>query len=230
VSVEAHEPRLSGGVVVSVLLHGALVAAFIAMRPGATPPAPPMFKVQLIAMPAAEPAPPAAAPAPPAATKPAPAPEIKKPPIKKPAQPIVKPKPVATKAPPVPEKAATPPPTTAAVGRGNDVANLVTAGIEFPYPGYINNIANSIIKEFNAIHTGGGALRAEVSFTIRRDGSVAPESIRLVSSSGVYSFNQDALAAIEAAANRKAFGPLPPSFNEDILPVRFSFDPATIRR
>jgi hypothetical protein len=46
----------------------------------------------------------------------------------------------------------------------------------------------------------------------------------------VYSFNQDALAAVEAAANRKAFGALPPSFNEDILPVRFSFDPATIRR
>ena len=67
-------------------------------------------------------------------------------------------------------------------------------------------------------------------FTIRRDGSVAPESIRLVSPSAVYSFNQDAIAAVEAAANRNAFGPLPPGFREDILPVRFTFDPVTIRR
>jgi len=228
VNVDAHEPRLSGGVIVSVLLHGALVAAFIAMRPGAAPPSPPMFKVQLIAMPAAEPAPATAAPAPPEAAKPAPAPEIKKPPAKKPTQPVAKPKAVATKAPPVPEKTA-PPPPTAAVGRGTDVTNLVTAGIEFPYPGYINNIANSIIKEFNAIHTGGGALRAEVSFTIRRDGSVDPESIRMVTSSKVYTFDQDALAAVEAAANSKAFGPLPGGFQEDILPVQFRFEPAGIR-
>jgi len=236
VNVEAREPKLSGGLFVSVLLHGALVAAFIALRPGAQPPSPPVFRVNLVAMPAAEPAPVTAAPAPPAVTKPpptpAPAPEVKKPAPKR-AQPVPKTKPpVATKAPETPPKTATQttPPPTQAVGRGNDVTNLVTAGIEFPYPGYINNIANSIIREFNAIHTGGGALRAEVSFTIRRDGSVSPESIRLVTSSGVYSFNQDALAAVEAAANRRAFGPLPPSFNEDILPVRFSFDPATIRR
>jgi hypothetical protein len=215
VGVEAYEPRLSGGFIVSILFHGALVAAFVTLRPGSSPPAPPVFKVQLIAMPApvAKPTPPPAAP--PITKKAAP----KAAPTKKTPAPAP-----TTAAPP----AAAPPP--AAVGRGSDVTNLVTAGIEFPYPGYINNIANSILKDFAVIHTGGGALRAEVSFIIRRDGTVDPESIRLVKSSGVFSFNQDALAAVEAAANRRAFGPLPPSFREDILPVRFSFDPSTIRR
>jgi outer membrane biosynthesis protein TonB len=229
VGVEAYEPRLSGGFIVSILFHGALVAAFVTLRPGSSPPAPPVFKVQLIAMPAPEAAPVTATPAAPApVAKPTPPPAA--PPITKKAAPKAAP----TKKTPAPAPttaappAAAPPP--AAVGRGSDVTNLVTAGIEFPYPGYINNIANSILKDFAVIHTGGGALRAEVSFIIRRDGTVDPESIRLVKSSGVFSFNQDALAAVEAAANRRAFGPLPPSFREDILPVRFSFDPSTIRR
>jgi protein TonB len=114
-------------------------------------------------------------------------------------------------------------------GRGTDAANLVTPGIEFPYPYYITNIANALIRQFNAIHTGRGALRAMVRFTIRRDGTVPPESIRIVTTSGVYTFDQDALAAVEAAANANAFGPLPGGFQEDILPVQFRFEPAVIR-
>jgi TonB family protein len=66
---------------------------------------------------------------------------------------------------------------------------------------------------------------AEVRFVIRRDGSVDPASIKIVTSSGNYSFDSRVLGAVEAAANAKAFGTLPPGFQEDILPVNFRFSP-----
>ena len=114
-------------------------------------------------------------------------------------------------------------------GRGSDAANFVTPGIDFPYPYYINNIANVLIRQFNAIHSQRGAFRGMVRFTIRRDGSVDVESIGFVTRSGNYTFDQDMMAAVEAAANAKAFGPLPAGFQEDILPVQFRFEPAVIR-
>lgn len=114
-------------------------------------------------------------------------------------------------------------------GTGADVANVDTPGIEFPYPAYVNNIARQIIVQFERGRSTRAALHAEVRFLIRRDGSVPPESIRLVTSSGVYSFNLDALAAVEAAANANSFGPLPAGFREDVLPVLFKFDPSVIR-
>jgi hypothetical protein len=233
VIAQAREPRLGSGFIVSIILHGGLVAAFLAARPGVAPPAPPMFKVQLVAAPIAEPtvglaqAPPAVAPT----IKPVPPPTTKKaPPRVVPSASKVKPPPVAAAvAQPAASTPAAPPAGSRTGGRGNDVANLVTAGIEFPYPGYINNIANQLIKQFESIHTGRGALRATVGFTIRRDGSVSPESMQLITRSGVSAFDQDALAAVEAAANAHAFGPLPAGFREDILPVHFIFDPAVIR-
>src|ERR1041385_7420728 len=94
------EPRLGGGFVASVMFHGALVAAFFFLRPGALPPAPPVYRVELFAAPPGErqagvvqdqPQ-----PTPPPETKPV----VKQPP----------PKPVATKlAPkPTPKKAVAP--------------------------------------------------------------------------------------------------------------------------
>jgi protein TonB len=237
--VETREPRLSVGFMVSVLLHGALVAAFVLSRPGQAPPAPPMFRVQLVAAPLAPaPTPGIAQPIPAAApVKPVPPPvtrksaESKPIPPKKKAPPVAAAKsssttpPSAAKADPAPA----PPAASSTGGRGSDAANLVTPGIEFPYPYYINNIANALIRQFNAIYSGRGALTAMVRFTIRRDGSVDPESIRMVTYSRVFIFDQAALAAVEAAANAKAFGPLPAGFHEDILPVQFRFEPAILR-
>ena len=45
--------------------------------------------------------------------------------------------------------------------------------------------------------------------------------------SGVYSFDTEAMGAVEAAA--RSFGPLPSGFSDDVLPVIFSFDPRLIR-
>ena len=72
-----------------------------------------------------------------------------------------------------------------------------------------------------------GALRAEVFFIIRRDGSIG--EFRFLTKSGVYAFDLEAQGAIESAGSAKAFGALPPGYVNDFLPVIFSFDPSLIR-
>ena len=110
-------------------------------------------------------------------------------------------------------------------GRGTDVVTVNTGGIEFPYPSYLENIVRQIAIRFK--RSSGGALRAEVFFIINRDGSVAASSIQLVTRSGVYSFDTEALGAVEAAS--RSFGPLPPGFTGESLPVTFRFDPRILR-
>ena len=232
----AAEPRLGAGIVASVLLHGGLVAAFFVLRPGVTPPGPPIYRVRLIAAPAGERAIGVVQPKPePVVEKPAPVTPPKPTPKKAPA-PVKTPKqtkqapsaatPVPTPAPP---KTAEPAPTAGGGptgGRGADIANVVTPGIEFPYPAYTDNIVRQLIKFFGQTNA---RFTAEVSFVIRRDGTVDPETIRFVTRSGNYSFDQRAYGAVEAAANANAFGTLPPGFREDILPVRFRFTPSIMR-
>ena len=71
------ERRLTGPIVVSVLMHAALVALLFAMRPEAPPPMPPVYKVNLVAAPPGERAvgvvqPPRETPPPPTPTPPPP--------------------------------------------------------------------------------------------------------------------------------------------------------------
>jgi periplasmic protein TonB len=235
----ASAPRLSGGIVASVLLHGGLVAAFIALRPPPAPPSPPVYRVQLFAAPPGPRAVGVVQEPQPAPVTPAPTPPATKaiPPVQKTVPSKTRPKPsvakAATPTPPAkaaePPKPATPAPTAGGGptgGKGADVAAVETPGIDFPYPGYTNNIVRQLILQFGQ---SSARLTVEVRFVIRRDGSVDPESIRRVTSSGDYSFDNRALAAVEAAANAKAFGPLPAGFREDILPVTFRFSPSLIR-
>lgn len=225
----------------SAAVHAIVVAAFLLMRGAPSIPAPPMYRVSLIAAP---PGPrqtgivqPPAASAPAAATA-APTPAV---PARSTPDPSRMPplasrtkRPVRTK----PVKAATPvagaprgnvkaPPAPAAGGgpqggRGADVANVRVDGIEFPYPGYLQNVVRQIAVNFKPSR---GGVTAVVAFLIRRDGSVT--GIRLTTRSGVYSFDTEAMGAVEAAA--RSFGPLPAGFPDDVLPVIFSFDPRLIR-
>jgi periplasmic protein TonB len=233
----AAEPRLGAGIVASVLLHGGLIAAFFVMRPGAPPPGPPIYRVRLIAAPAGERAVGVVQPTPaPVAEKPKPVtppkvtPKKAPPPPKTPAKPTKQAPTAATPVPaPAPPKTAEPAPVAGGGptgGRGADVANVLTTGIEFPYPAYTDNIVRQLIKFFGQTTA---RFEAEVSFVIRRDGTVDPETIRFVTRSKNYSFDQRAYGAVEAAANANAFGPLPPGFREDILPVRFRFTPSIMR-
>ncbi len=207
-----------------------------------------MFKVELIAAPAGDraagvvreaptPVPEAPAPTPtPAPTKSVTAPKKIAPKAK--AKPTAPPKlatPAPTPAKPAkPAKPADPSKANAAAptagggptgGNGADVANVSTNGIEFPYQPYINNIASQIIRRFQT----NGRLVASVRFVIRRDGSVDPNGIHLEESSHNYMFDQAAIGAVESASKANAFGALPQSFREDILPVTFRFTPSLIR-
>lgn len=111
-------------------------------------------------------------------------------------------------------------------GKGADLANVDLGGTDFPYPAYQRNIVNRIAEHFR---TNERNISAEVQFIIRRDGSVDPDQMQIVTRSGSYTFDNAALGAIEAAANRKLFGPLPADFKNDALTVIFRFDPAIIR-
>lgn len=112
-----------------------------------------------------------------------------------------------------------PDPNAKEAGAGIDIR---IEGEEFPFPGYLENIQLQISRYFR--WTGRSGLEAEVYFVIRKDGTI--EDIRLVRGSGDASFNFEAMAAIEQAGRRGAFGPLPEGFPGDRLPVLFYFRPA----
>lgn len=228
--------RLTGPAGASLALHATLVALIVlGFRKGPPQALPPIYRVNIIAAPAGPRAigvvqpevaetPPVTAPA---VTPPAPAPP-KESPLP---TPKITPSKAQPKATPVEKPAATVPKAPAPKagggpvgGKGSDVATVQTEGIDFPFPGYLNNIVRQIALRFNPADANSG-LRAEVRFVIRRDGSVI--GIGFVTRSGNYAFDLEAQGAIEAAARQ--FGPLPEGFRDDALPVVFSFDPRFLR-
>jgi outer membrane biosynthesis protein TonB len=72
------------------------------------------------------------------------------------------------------------------------------------------------------------SLTCDVYFVIGRDGSVSGIEVRKRSGSTL--FDLEARGAVEAAGRSKGFGPLPSGFNNDVLPVIFTFTPQMIRR
>jgi outer membrane biosynthesis protein TonB len=228
--------RLGMPLAASVLLHALLIALFFVFRAGPPPPSPPVYRVDLLAAPPGERAAGVVKPQPPAPVPQPPPPRPKTAPREMPVP--------TTKAPPrakTPEATPTLPnqtkpdvkaPTPTAGGgetggHGTDVATVSTGGADFPYPGYLENIVRQIALRFHPEQRG--ALRAEVFFLIQRDGTVPSSSIRLVTRSGVYSFDAEAQGAVEAAATARAFGALPSGYPNDALPVTFRFDPRMLR-
>jgi protein TonB len=226
---------LGGAFALSVLLHVGVAVPFVMRQASAPAALPPMYQVDLVAAPPGERAvgvvretPPAVEPtatkAPPKAEAPDP---VKAAPINPPARTRREP----TRATPNITKAQervnpTTAPTAAGGevgGAGSDVATVRTEGIAFPYPGYLSNIVRQIALNFKP--RSPGALKAEVFFFIRRDGSIT--GFRFVTSSGNFAFDLEAQGAVESAARN--FGALPTDFPDDILPVTFSFDPARLR-
>jgi periplasmic protein TonB len=132
------------------------------------------------------------------------------------------------------EAKVTPQPKTAAPkagggptgGKGTDVASVRSDGIEFPFPGYLNNIVRQIALNFKP-RNPAARLKAEVRFLIHRDGSVS--DLSFVRRSGNFSFDLEAQGAVEAASSTGRFGPLPTGFPDDVLPVVFSFDPEFLK-
>jgi protein TonB len=233
---------------ISAVLHGALALLLFNTLKEQKPVAlPPMYRVEIVAAPAGERAigevKSEQANAAKAVTQPSasqstvkgmPVPTAKPAP-KTPARVTpsdAKPKP-ATKA-GAPEAKATAQPKTEApkagggpVGdKGTDVATVRSDGIEFPFPGYLNNIVRQIALRFKP-RNPAARLKAEVRFLIHRDGSVS--GIEYIRRSGNFSFDLEASGAVEAASSARAFGPLPDGFPDDVLPVVFAFDPAFLK-
>ena len=240
-SVHAPRPSLTLPIGGSVLLHAAVLTALFVFRPPAPPAMPPVYRVQLIAAPAGpraigvvretpSVAPPIDKVTPPPKSKVAPktvpvAPKKLEKAVPKPA---VKPK-AAT---PAPQEAKTKRVTSKTPtagggpegGKGADVANVSTPGIDFPFPGYVENITRQVALRFQP--PGNTALSAQVVFLIHRDGSVT--DFRFQKKSGSYAFDLAAQGAIDAAGTARAFGPLPSGYPDDVLPVIFNFDPRII--
>jgi protein TonB len=110
--------------------------------------------------------------------------------------------------------------------KGTDVATVRSDGIEFAFPGYLNNIVRQIALNFKP-RNPAARLTAEVRFLIHRDGSVS--DLTFVKRSGNFSFDLEAQGAVEGASSTRAFGPLPDGFPDDVLPVVFSFDPKFLK-
>ena len=238
---------LRGAVAASGVLHVLAGSLFFLVRGAPPVPMPPTYRVNLVAAPPgprqigevqptpkAEP-PPAEKPAP---QKSPPAPVARETPdpsrmkalndkkaVTKKAPKVATPNAVAAKTPASKSAAAPAAGGGPTGGRGADVANVTVDGIAFPYPGYLENVVRQIAIRFDP--PGGRSLTAVVAFLIRRDGTVS--GLRLTKRSGVYSFDTEAMGAVDAAATAHAFGPLPQGFSDDVLPVIFSFDPRLIR-
>lgn len=228
VSARASDARLGGALGISALLHVAVLAAALwVLRPGPPVVLPPIYKVNIVAAPpgpraigqvSSTPAPATPTPTPP---------KMREVPQPEPAAPVKHapaPTPRATPT-TAPKKAVAPSRAPQAHGgpvggKGTDVATVQTGGIDFPFPGYLNNIVRQIAVNFHP-RNPNSPLTAVVSFLIHRDGSVT--GFKFVTKSGAYAFDLEAQGAVERAAS--AFGPLPDGFHDDVLPVVFSFDP-----
>ncbi len=223
---------VTAGALGTTVVHGAVVA-LVLLTVQKHVPGPPVYAVNLVAAPL---------PttqrrlAPEAVTPPAPSPPAPVEPAKKTVAPEAPPKAKAKATPaPVPANRAItdpsrePAPPTKSEARplagetpstGSDVATIRTPGLEFPFPEYLRNIMNQVLKYWGGSNR---AYRAEVSFLILQDGSV--RDIRFVKRSGNFSFDLNAQGAIEAAGNAHAFGPLPAGWDANVLPVTFVFEP-----
>lgn len=229
---------LAPSIALSAALHVGAIAVLVIARPAPPAPTAPIYRVELIAAPAGPRregvVTPAPTPAPPTPARPAPPrPETSPSEMPAPARATERwrPRPLPA-TPTVPRPGAKAPDAPAPVagggptgGQGSDVATVRTEGIEFPFPGYLNNIVRQIALRFNPEDDAGYS--AEVSFLLHRDGRVS--SLRFIRPSRSYAFNLEAQGAIEQAARAGAFGPLPSGFADDVLPVIFSFDPRLLR-
>lgn len=224
----AADGGLAGSLGASAVVHLTIIGlALWALRTGPPVVLPPIYKVNIVAAPPGQRAVGEVTPAPASANAAPTPPKMRETPSSVPAAP--------TKAAPAPVTRATPvegkPKPTRATkapkagggpvgGRGTDVATVQTAGIDFPFPGYLNNIVRQIALNFR-VKNPNSPLSANVSFLIHRDGSVT--NVKFLTRSGVYAFDLEAQGAVERAS--ASFGPLPDGFRDDVLPVVFSFDP-----
>lgn len=214
---------VTAGLVGTAVLHGAILVVLLLLARVPDPFLATVYQVELIAAPAptaarrvateaVAPPPPRTAPVQERTTRTTPV----TPPAPPRAQPRTEPAPrVANPVEPLPGET----PST-----GTNIANVRIEGVAFEFPWYLERIVEQVYRRWSRPPVGT-PLRAEIAFTILRDGTV--KDITFVQRSGNITFDLDAFGAIEAAARVRAFGPLPDGFQGDALPVSFYFAPRT---
>lgn len=235
---------ISAPVAVSVLLHGALFAGFVAAA-NRQAPAPQRTVVQMTlaspqraaarhtaATPTREttPAPKAAAPAP-EKPQPKPASQPEPAPVAKPPKPTSEGKslfgrselepPTAKRAEGQPSQPAAPPAATR--GASPPLPGVGKAGVTaleggpFPYSLYIDRMVKLIGDRWFRPDSGGEVI-AQVYFVINRDGTV--RDVKIERSSGVASFDR---AAYRAVLEASPLPPLPAAYSGTFLGVHLTF-------
>jgi TonB family protein len=180
----------------SAVMHLLLAVSLVVVARGANGPPPVVYSVRLLAAPRPSETPRRAAEAA--------IPVAEQRDMAPPDKPVVKPQPGET-------------PST-----GTDAITFRQDGIRFQYPEYLERVIVEIRRRW-VNPSGASKLQATVDFTIERNGSVT--GVRLAKSSGDFTFNTEALGAVERAGRDGAFGPLPDGFNGESLPIAFTFKP-----
>lgn len=211
------------GMVGSAAMHLILALGLLLVARGASDPPPVVYSVRLLAAPRPANAPRRAA----QEALPVAAPEVAPPEdAVVPPKPREDPPPTSTDPPrdekQLPTRSEVEPLPGEAPSTGGDELTFRQEGLQFQYPEYLERVITEIRRRWGS-PSGASRLTATVDFTIERDGSVT--GIRLAKSSGDFTFNTEALGAIERAGREGAFGALPGGFNGESLPIAFTFKP-----
>jgi outer membrane biosynthesis protein TonB len=94
---------------------------------------------------------------------------------------------------------------------GGEGIRVRTPGDPCPVAGYCENVAVTVQRFFRPPAGSAGAV-GEVCFRVLRDGAAADMRVAALRGGGP-AFRLAMLEAVEAAGNRKAFGPLPAAFD-----------------
>lgn len=140
-------------------------------------------------------------------------------------EPEPEPEPDSLETPPAEEE---PPPETETVSTtapepedGDDEVTARIEGFRRDFPEYYERITNQIRRCFRPPDTG---LRdVVVRFFVQRDGTTT--DIGIMSSSGSFSFDTAAEAAIECAGQPGRLGPLPDEYRYPVLPINYTISP-----
>lgn len=216
-------PRANrAGLIGSALVHTGLLVALFVVAKGASGPAPIVYSVNLLAAPPQRVAPRRATEAATPTNTPEAVPTEEVPvtvPDEEPAPPEDINNRVDDK---VPTKSDVEPLPDEAPSTGTDALTFQQDGVQFQDAEYLGGIVTEIRRRWvNPVP--GSRLTATVNFTVEKDGSVS--GVQLARSSGNFTFNAEAMGAIERSGLENAFGPLPEGFNGVSLPIAFTFKP-----
>ena len=105
---------------------------------------------------------------------------------------------------------------------GDDEVTVRIEGFRRDFPEYYENITNQIKRCFRPPERAGRR-PVVVRFHIHLDGSIT--DIDVGQTSGSFSFDNEAMGAVECAGKPGRLGPLPAEYRWEVLPIDFTISP-----